>query len=39
MIKFVRFYNNGIHLYRVWKIIDVNSTSVGYKFVYELFLP
>ena len=38
MAEFVRFYNNGLHIYRVWKVYDQNVSTGAFKFYFELFI-
>ena len=36
LMEFLGYYNNGLHIYRMWKIRSYKSTS-GYETYYELW--
>ena len=35
-MEFQGYYNNGLHIYRIWKVCSTDTTD-GYRIVYELW--
>ena len=37
-MEFVDFYNNGLHIYRVWKVPNTDASDGSYKLLYEQWI-